>query len=141
MAETEEFEHGRSYGDIAGVVFYGPPINGFWTDCLAVSDRFIHPLFCAVLDRSSLESDLRIPRLASEWNSLEGWMDVSVGCVEIPPHDAQDLIEALGRITAADIEPHVAGATTDQCLRCASTIRDFISKRLLERSAVYIEDD
>jgi hypothetical protein len=59
MTDAEDFSHG-SYGDYSGVVFYGPPTNGFWLDRLAVSDRYIAPLFAAVLDRSR-EKSVRRP--------------------------------------------------------------------------------
>jgi hypothetical protein len=42
MAEVEDFSFGN-YGDYAGVVFYGPPDQGFWFDRLAVSRIFIGP--------------------------------------------------------------------------------------------------
>ena len=60
MTEAEDFSHG-SYGDYSGVSFYGPPENGFWFDRLAVSDRFIRPLFLAILDRSADVLNLHAP--------------------------------------------------------------------------------
>jgi hypothetical protein len=55
MAEVEEFTYG-SYGDYSGVIFYGPPTDGGGLDRLAVSDRYIDPLFCGILERGRREN-------------------------------------------------------------------------------------
>ena len=56
MSEVNEFAHGYHYGDYSGVIFYGPPTDGFWLDRFAVSDCYIRPLFLGILDRVWRES-------------------------------------------------------------------------------------
>ena len=141
MASTDEFAHGRHYGDYSGVVFYGPPANGFWLDHLAASDIFIAPLFRAVLDRSWRESGGgAVPRLASEWNTLDGWA-AAPGITEVPAGDAEELVAALARVTAADLAPHCAGCTPDECLRCGAAVREFLASRIARGVPLFIEDD
>ena len=141
MASMDEFAHGRHYGDYSGVVFYGPPTNGFWLDRLAASDIYIGPLFRAVLDRSWQQfGGQAVPRLVSEWNTLGGWA-AAAGITEVPPGDAEALVAALARVTAADLAPHCAGCTPDECLRCGSAVREFLAGRLARGVPVFIEDD
>src|SRR3954468_8023838 len=52
MAGVDKFAHGYHYGDYSGVVWFGPPTDGFWLDRLAVSDCYIGPLFRGILDRA-----------------------------------------------------------------------------------------
>jgi hypothetical protein len=54
MPETTAFSHGLLYGDLLygddrGVTFHGPPDDGHWNDLLSVSDRYVGPIFEAVL--------------------------------------------------------------------------------------------
>ena len=71
---SDKFTHGKLYGDYFGVTFYGPPIDGLWKDRLDVSDRFVDPLFQALLDRASGENGVqRVPTLVMDWNTLQ-WM-------------------------------------------------------------------
>ncbi|HEV7298036.1 MAG TPA: hypothetical protein VGN72_01635 [Tepidisphaeraceae bacterium] len=139
-ADTDNFAHG-TYGDDSGVVFYGPPVEGFWDDSLPVSDRFIHPLFCAALDRAQRE-DAAIPKVVADWNTLTGWADAySAGTQELTDSDAAELIHLLARVTESDLMPHVAGVTTQECVRCAAAIAEFLRSRTESGAAVYIEDD
>ncbi|VTT98060.1 Uncharacterized protein OS=Chamaesiphon minutus PCC 6605 GN=Cha6605_2846 PE=4 SV=1 [Gemmataceae bacterium] len=140
MRASVEFAHGVLYGDYSGVVFYGEPNKGYWTDRLDVSDRFIDPLFRAVLDRAWAESGGElVPRLASDWNTLEGWAGCAIGVTEVAGRDAEDLMAAFGEVTAADLDPHVAGASVEDCLRCAGVIREFVRERLA-RGRLFIDD-
>jgi hypothetical protein len=59
---ADNFAHG-TYGDISGVTFYGPPVNGFWEDSFPVSDRFFDPLFRAILDRAERVERTNVPRM------------------------------------------------------------------------------
>lgn len=141
MAETEEFAHGN-YGDYSGVIFYGPPTNGFWFDRIAVSYCYIGPLFRGILDRAWQETGGDgVSRLASEWNTFEGWAAVGAGRVIVQPADAAQFVEALTRLRPADITKHCAGCTVEDCLRCAAAIREFITDRQAQGSPVFIEDD
>jgi hypothetical protein len=142
VASTDEFAHGYHYGDYSGVVFYGPPTNGFWLDRLAVSDIYMGALLRAVLDRSWRESGGEAaPRLASEWNTLDGWAAAGAGITEVPPAAAEDLVAALAGVTAADLAPHCAGCTPDECLRCGAAVREFLASRLARGVRLFIEDD
>jgi hypothetical protein len=142
VASTDEFAHGYKYGDYSGVVFYGPPANSLWRDRLAVSDTYIGPLLGAVLDRSWRESGGEaVPRLASEWNTLDGWAAAGAGITELPPAAAEELVAALARVTAADLAPHCAGCTPDECLRCGSAVREFLASRLARGVPLFVEDD
>ena len=134
---VEDFSFG-SYGDYSGVVFYGPPTDGFWLDRLAVSNRFMGPLFCGLVDRALRDENGKAPSLAKEWNAVSGWRD-SDRCV-LAGETAAEFAEALRHLRAEDVAPHCAGCTPDQCLRCASVIREFIATRLARGVALYIED-
>lgn len=136
---TDNFAHG-TYGDTSGVVFYGPQINGFWRDSFPVSDRFIDPLFRAILDRAKLSKRSKVPRGTAEWMALTGWRD-TIGRTELPAADVIELIEALTAISRADLDPHVAefAVTPDECLRCASAMCGFLRERVGAGHRVYIE--
>ncbi|MBP3960607.1 hypothetical protein J8F10_35740 [Gemmata sp. G18] len=142
MAEVTTFAHGYHYGDYSGVIFYGPPTNGFWVDRLAVSDCYISPLFHAVLDRAWRESGGEsVPRVASEWNTLTGWANLGAGVVPLQSVDAEDIARAFTTVSESDLAQHVTGSTIEECLACAWTIQEFICARLTESSIVYIESD
>jgi hypothetical protein len=148
VAENTEFAHGIRYGDYSGVVFYGPPTEGFWLDRFAVSDTYINPLFFAILDRTWRETGGEsLPRLISEWNTLTGWTDGGAGIVPMSSQDARDLASALPEVTDVDLAPHITGATAialataQECLQCAEMIRAFICTRLDKNQTVYIEND
>jgi hypothetical protein len=140
VAEVE-FAHGYHYGDYSGVVLYGPPTDGFWLDRLAVSDCYIGPLFRGILDRAWRElGGEGVPRLASEWNTLEGWA-AGGGPVPVAPADAAEFAEALSQLGPADVAEHCAGCTVEECLRCAAVVREFIGSRLARGVSLFIEDD
>lgn len=140
MSQTNAFSHGN-FGDYAGVVFYGPPSNGFWLDFLTVSDIYVAPLLIASLDRALQEFGSEgIPRLVTEWSKLEGWAD-SILPVSIPEVDAIAFIGALASLCAEDVVPHCVGCSVEECLRCSLLIQEFIRSRLLRGDAVYIELD
>jgi hypothetical protein len=142
MEEITRFAHGFHYGDFSGVVFYGPPFNGFWLDRLAVSDCYIGPLFRAILDREWRESGGEsLLKVLSEWNTLTGWADIGAGIVPLTSQEAEELCLALSRTTAEDLAIHVAGVTVTDCLECAAAIRAFIHNRLVEGKTVSIEND
>jgi hypothetical protein len=141
VAEVTEFAHGYHYGDYSGVILYGPPAAGLWLDRLAVSDRYIDPLLRGILDRAWRESGgERVPRLASDWNTLSGWV-AGGGPVPVPPTDAAEFAAALAQLTPTDLAEHCAGCTVEECLRCAGVIREFINSRLARGAGVFIEDD
>ena len=92
---------------------------------LAVSDCYIGPLFRGILDRAWRESGgERMPRLASDWNTLEGW---AAGGRQVPvvPADAAEFAEALAQLSPADVAEHCAGCTVEECLRSAAVVREF----------------
>jgi hypothetical protein len=141
VAKVEEFAHGCRYGDYSGVVLYGPPTDGFWLDRLAVSDCYIDPLFRGVLDWARQESGGKgVPRLAAEWNAMEGWA-ADGGLVPVAPADAAEFAQALSQIGLADLSEHCAGSTPEECLRCAAVVREFIDSRLARGINLFIEDD
>src|SRR5262245_38465411 len=141
MAETNEFAHGYHYGDYSGVIFYGPPADGLWSDRLAVSDCYIAPLFRGILDRAWRDSGgERVSRLASDWNTLKGWA-AGGGAVSVSPADAAEFVEALIQLRTDDVSKHCAGCTVEECLRCAAVVREFIDSRLARGVHIFIEDD
>jgi hypothetical protein len=141
VPEVEDFAHGKHYGDYSGVVFYGPQTNGFWLDRLAVSNCYIDPLFRGVLDRASRESGGGgVPRLAADWNALEGWKAGS-GPVAIAQEDAAEFAEALAQLGSRDVAEYCWGCTVDECLRCAAVVREFICSRLARGVNLFIEDN
>lgn len=133
MQGNNEFAHG-TYGDIAGVTFSGPPRNGFWDDNFAVSDRFIFPLFNAILDRSDDP-----PQVVTEWNGQGGWTDEPR--VELSPAAANALVLALENLAEIDVAPYCGAATTDECIRCAASIRAFINDHLAKGSPIFLQKD
>lgn len=138
-ADAGRFAHGQ-YGDLSGVVFSGPPVVGGRPDRLAVSDRFINPLFSAVLDRSVEDAAAALPRVVAEWLEITGWAGAS-GARAVSPADARDLAAALARIAEPDVAPHVAGATADACVRCAAVIVAFVLGRIDRGLPLYVEAD
>jgi hypothetical protein len=137
--EAEDFAHG-SYGDYSGVVFYGPPTAGFWLDRLAISDRFLTPLFSAILDRSWSGSGVRVPQLVQDWNGCQGWIDAGE-VLELGRPGAVILLEALAALAPAGVAPYCAGCTPGECLRCAAAIRQFLGERLVRGGSLFIEKD
>jgi hypothetical protein len=133
---AENFAHG-TYADDSGVVFYGPPMDERWSDRLPVSDRFIEPLFKALLDRAKPG---KAPTLVAEWNEHKGCANAT-GIQKVPRSDATEFLVAFGLLTVADVTPHVAGVTSDQCLQCAAAIAEFLRDRIDRGLDVYIEDD
>lgn len=142
MPETEQFAHGYHYGDYSGVVFYGASEDGITVARLAVSDCYIDPLFRALLERCWRDSaGERIPRLAVEWNSLEGWRGCPAGRVLVSQQEMEELATMFIRLTTADLAQHCAGSTPDECLRCAVVIKEFVDSQLSRNAILYIEDD
>jgi hypothetical protein len=138
VAKVEEFAHGYCYGDYSGVVFYGPPTEGFWLDRLAISNCYSLPLFCGVLDRAWRDGG-KVPRLTAEWNAGTGWRNG--GLCEVSTADAAEFATALAQIVPADLAEHCAGCTVEECLRCAALVREFVSSRLARGVSLFIEDD
>lgn len=142
MAEIEEFAHGRHYGDYAGVVFSATPWPGRAPHRLPVSNLYLRPLFSAVLDRVARPgAGEPMPSLVSDWNTLEGWAAGAAGRVSITPQAAADLATALSRITGADLAPYCAAGALEDCLRCASTVQQFLVSRLAEGADLFIEEE
>ena len=139
MEATKRFSHG-SYGDESGVVFSSGASNVSSSDHLAISDRFIGPLFSAIIDQSHSETQRTVPRLVAEWNSLSGWTEHS-GRQLIDPVDVNELAQALARVSAAQVQRHVAGTTPEECVECALVIAGFLREQLANELPLYIEDD
>jgi hypothetical protein len=141
MASENEFAHG-SYGDESGLTFYGPPVDGFWLDRLLVSDRFIRPLFIAVLEQFQKgERTSDVPKIVAEWNKLEGWTEIT-GIQEIAREDGEQLIAALVAVSLVSLSDIVSdtAVTPSECVRCASAISDFLASHLAANWPIYIED-
>ncbi len=138
MVDVDEFAHGYRYGDYSGVVFYGPPTDGFWLDRLAVSNCYMRPLFHSVLDRAWRDGR-PVPQLAAEWNAVAGWRNG--GVCEVPTVDAAEFASALAQVASADVAEHCAGCTVEECLHCAAIVREFVGSRLARGVSLFIEDD
>jgi len=132
----EAFAHG-TYGDDSGVLFFGPPSNGFYDDFLAISNRFVHPIFCAIIDRHQPSG---VPALVEEWNTLSGWRERG-GMQAISPAHVKELVTALVEVSTAEVQSHVAGVTPDECVQCAKAIAEFLGSRLHKGIPLYIKDD
>lgn len=135
MNDSDDFSHG-SYGDFSGAVFHGPPRNGFWLDRVAVSSRFIEPLFAAVIDCSGQWDS--VPRLIQEWTTLTGWMD-SHRPEEISRLDALSFLEALASLSEDDIARQSPSMSAAEAVRCSVAIRGFIFERLNRDDRIYVE--
>jgi len=133
--DPSNFSYG-TYGDVHGVDFWGPPQDGFWNDCLPVSDRFVEPLFRAVLERA-METGRVSPRLVAEWNSCTGWTEATTR-VQVPPQDAQDMVEALRSLSRSDAAVHCREADVQDILRCADVVAEFLATRLASGFALFI---
>lgn len=132
--ERESFAHG-TYGDDSGVTFNGPPEKGFFFDTLAVSNRFIVPLFDAILVRGERAAEFAVPKVVREWNDGGGWGG------QLLPNDVAELTNALASVVAEDIASHRNGADVAKCLRCALAISEFLTERVGRGLQVYIEPD
>ncbi len=135
-AGNDTFAHG-TYADYSGVVFSGP---GLSEERLAVSDRFIDPLFRAILDRAGQGHGADVPKVVAEWNEGRGWAD-ACGVHELSPAEATEFLVALSAVSGADVRPHAAGATPEECVRCARVIEGFLRHRVDRGLPVYIEAD
>jgi hypothetical protein len=138
MAVTGDFSFG-SYGDYAGVVFCGPPVDGFWRDRLEVSSRYIDPLFRAILDCSRTENSEPPPQLVQDWNAIAGWA-FSDEVVELRYPEVERFISALAALTAPDLLPYCAGSSPEECLDCSAQIRQFLSERMERGVNLFIEN-
>ena len=136
METTHDFSYG-SYGDCAGVDFYGEPVNGFWTDCLSISTRFLNPLFLAALDRS-VRSGRPAQRLVLDWINLEGWTEAD-RTVALRPVEVEEWKHVFDGLSADDFDPKAAAAEPEKCLLCAKVIRDFVDSRSAGGKKVYVE--
>ena len=138
---SRAFAHG-TYGDISGVTFYGPPVEGFWEDRVEVSDRFIGPLFGAISERAQREEPMLVPALVAAWIDLSGWTDAN-GRVELQPEEVADFTHRLEAVTVADLARHVrsSAVTCEECLQCAEGIIEFLRERVRRADRVYIERD
>jgi hypothetical protein len=58
----------------------------------------------------------------------------------IGPEDAAEFAEQLAQIGPADLAEHCAGCSVEDCLQCASVIREFITSRLTQGISLFIED-
>ena len=131
---TTEFAHG-DYADLSGLIFYGPPDQGEWSDWLKISDIYVNPLFFAMLDKFEFDK----LRLLTEWNCEEGWKGIEAGRVPIAPGEAGAFINALEQLEVSDLAVHCDYAQA--CLRCAVVIREFLAERLERGAELFIEDD
>jgi hypothetical protein len=139
MAESAAFLHGILYGDDWGVTFYGPKIEGIWSDFLSVSDRYIGPLFEAMPNCRRDEAEVFSgPKLAMEWNGSIAWAESGEIC-EVSATDAADFIVSLSALSTSDISPEVTWTTAEECIECAQTIRLFFESHLTRGVAVFIE--
>jgi hypothetical protein len=142
MAEIQTFAHGRRYGDYSGVVFRSSGTKaGYRREQLAVSDCYIHPLFHAILDRAEREpGETKLPRLVSHWNTGEGWAAGPDASPILPAH-LTEFLDALARLQSADLAPHCAGCTAEECMRCAAAIGEFIESHLARQAVITLEED
>lgn len=141
MTGPDKFSHGLHYGDYSGVVWTGSPTEGSRRDRLAVSNCYINPLFSSILDRFWKELAVeQAPRLALEWNTLEGWVAAS-GPVPVNDRDAAEFADALAHLGPTDVVEHCAGCTVDDCLECAKAVREFIDDHLTRGAGLFIEVD
>src|SRR5688500_15813446 len=107
---TTEFAHG-TYGDETGAIFYGLPVKGVCEDFLAVSNKYIEPLFRAILDQA-WRNGSSAPQVVTEWNDLTGWKDAyAAGKQELSSAEALELVAALSAVSASDLVEHLAGVT------------------------------
>ncbi|SFI05595.1 hypothetical protein [Planctomicrobium piriforme] len=142
MTDVMEFAHGDRYGDYSGVVFYGPPNDGIWSDRIEVSDIYLDPLFHGILTRAWRASEGEsVGRLTSDWNTVSGWSSNAVGRVPVSPEDAAEFSNALSQLDCQDVAEYCVGCTPEECLRCAALIREFIDSRLTNGLALFIEED
>jgi hypothetical protein len=139
METTDRFSHG-TYGDDSGVCFCAITADVSSDHRLAVSDRFIGPLFSAIIDRSQSVGLSIAPKLVTAWNSLSGWADGS-GIQPIDQTDADELANALALVSTSDVQPHLAGVTSEECVRCGQAIADFLRYGLSHSMPLFIEDD
>ena len=138
MTNERDFGPG-SYGDYSGLSFLGTPTNGFWFTEFSASFIYLEPLFRAILDRAEV-SRASIPKLVQQWNQCR--LDAEK-IVEVPAAEIDDLLAALSKVTAVDLESHcenVGGSNTGDCLSCASHLARFLNERLAKKEAVFIQE-
>jgi hypothetical protein len=133
--EASNFSYG-TYGDDIGVDFWGPPQGGFWIDCLPISDRFVEPLFIAIM-RAAERTTRPVPRVVAEWNDCSGWTE-STTPAELSRQDAQALVDALVSLSLEDLPACIAGATAQDCIRCAQLLATFLSSQLSHGESLFI---
>jgi hypothetical protein len=122
-----------SYGDCFGVIFSGPPADGFWSDSLSISDRYIEPIFNTI--QANAQS---VPVLVAEWTCDRGWKDAAAK-VAISGVEAQTLINALVALSVRELSEHCKAETPERCMECASTIAKFLRDHLAIGRTLYVE--
>ena len=134
---SEAFAFG-GYGDWSGVSFYGPPEKGFWLDRLDISDRFIDPIFSAILSKSEKQE---LPQVIKDWCELSAWCDVGGEILELSSKETNDLIYALSSLDKDDLE--LIGDRTesvDDCLACIIEILKFFQGHQQKGKPIFIEE-
>ena len=102
-------------------------------------DWIAGPLFDGIAERYKRDPPLgTLPRLASEWMTLTGWVD-SQEIVLVPPHDAREFEEALSGLSSDDVAKHCTDCNVDECLSHATAVREFIRERLGSCEDLFIE--
>ena len=127
------FAHG-TYGDDAGVTFYGPHKDGFNSEYLMVSDRYISPIFATLISRGTA------PKFVTEWSQCDGWMDAEKRARVADP-DVVQLAQALTDFIEEQVAPHCEGTAPDQCVKCAAVMRAFLLDLAGRGEPVFIERD
>jgi hypothetical protein len=137
MTNDRDFGPG-SYGDYSGLCFYGPPTNGFWFTEFGASFIYLEPLFRAIFDRARV-SRTPVPKLVEQWNQCK--LDADE-IIEVPAAEISDLLAALSKVTAADLESHCCSmaSNTGDCLSCASHLAQFLNERLAKKEPVFFEE-
>lgn len=72
---------------------------------------------------------------------LQGCWSIENEIVAVTRADAAELLDGLSRLEASDLAEHCADYTIEECIRCATVLRDFIGKVLIRGETLLIEDD
>ncbi|GEM_PF-6032327 len=132
--QTIEYSPGQ-YGDLGGVVFYGPPQDGFWSTKLEVSVRYSDRIFGAI-HALARENKRPMNRFVRDWANMEGWWEGQEP-TPLATDLIRDLMEALSHLTAKDVDTD--GPEPETLIECAKVIRNFLAERLNSGDQIYVD--
>jgi hypothetical protein len=143
---NQEFAHG-DYGDYWGIVFYTRSIGGKWIDALGISDIYMSPICCSIMNRYWLEND-GVGEMASSIAIHSCCGQDLADDIPSTHEDIRLFLQELSMLTISDLYQDAYGDTEQEKLscvddfqRCINVISTYLQNRLLKDLEIWIVDD